>query len=106
MMPGETITGYNWSQFAFNASHIARVDAEVDNVIAALKQQASHNNIVALTSGIPLTENTITSYKKHYDCLKYFFGQIHDFNSLLILDTEPLKYYPSMNPASIVLHYK
>jgi hypothetical protein len=59
MMPGETITSYNWSRFAFNTSHQARVDAEVDNVIATLKLQASHNNIFPLSSGIPLTENTI-----------------------------------------------
>ena len=57
------------------------------------------------TGGIPLTDNTLTSYEKHYDSLYFFFSHIQDFDSLLMLRREPLEYFPSMNPKSIVLHH-
>ena len=105
-MPGETITRYNKSSFKLSEAHQAKVDAGVKEVIEILKLQASRNNIGPLTGGIPLACNTMQSYGKHYESLKYFFGQIGDFESLLILQNEPLQYYPSMKPASIVLHHK
>ncbi len=99
-VPGETITRYKKSSFKLSDVHQAKVDAGVKEVIEALKLQASHNNIGPLTGGIPLAGNTLQSYAKHYESLRYFFGQIGDFESLLILQNGPMK------PASIVLHHK
>jgi len=72
-----------------------------------MKLKALHNNLAPIRKGgIPLTDNTLSSYDKHYDSLYFLFSHIRDFESLLILRREPLEYFPSMNPTSIVLHYK
>jgi hypothetical protein len=87
--------------------HNQKVEMRVQTLLQAMKLKALHNNLAPTrTGGIPLTDNTLTSYEKHYDSLYVFFGHIKDFESLLMLRREPLEYFPSMNPTSLVLHYK
>ena len=67
----------------------------------------NRNNIQAkLTGGVPLSENSETQYKSHFNGLTYFFGLIGDYSSLLILLNYTLNFFPSMNPVSIILYYK
>jgi len=75
--------------------------------MVTMKIKATNNNLAPRrTGGIPLTNNTILSYEKHYESLYFFFAQIQDYESLLMLRREPLEYFPSMNPSSIILHHR
>jgi hypothetical protein len=87
--------------------HEEKVEAAVKKVLEGMRLKALHNNLAPKrTGGIPLTDNTLSSYKKHYKSLYFFFSPIQDFESLLMLRREQLEYFPSMNFTSIVLHYK
>jgi hypothetical protein len=105
-MPGEMLTRYNKNSFNLSEVHQSKVHVGVKEVNEILKLQKSHNNIGLLTGGIPLACKKMQSYGKHYESLKYFFGHISDFESLLILQNGPLQYYPSMKPTSIILHHR
>jgi hypothetical protein len=64
---------------------------EVQKVLQSMKLRALHNNLAPTrTGGTPLTDNTLSSYEKHYDSLYFFFSHINDFESLLMLRREPL----------------
>jgi hypothetical protein len=83
------------------------VESEIHKLMESMKIKAINNNLTRRrTGGIPLTENTLASYDKHYDSLYFFFAHIQNYESLLMLRREPLEYSPSMNPSSIILHHK
>jgi len=72
-----------------------------------MKLKAIHNSIAPRRAGgIPLTDNTLQTYEKHYDSLFFFFSQIKDYESLLMLRKYSMEYFPSMTPTSIILHHK
>lgn len=103
---GTTITKFRKKLYRLLPAHEAKVEVEIAKVLNSMKLKAIHNNLSPRrTGGIPLTDNTLTSYEKHYDSLYFFFSHIQDFDSLLMLRREPLEYFPSMNPKSIVLHH-
>jgi hypothetical protein len=87
--------------------HEEKVESEIHTLMESMKIKAINNNLTPRrTGGIPLTENTLASYDKHYDSLYFFFAHIQNYESLLMLRREPLEYSPSMNPSSIILHHK
>ena len=75
--------------------HEALVEAKLKELMVTMKIKATNNNLTPRrTGGIPLTNNTILSYEKHYESLYFFFLQIQDYESLLMLRREPLEYFP------------
>jgi hypothetical protein len=107
VIAGTRVNKYNKKVYKLTEEHEQIVEREVHKVMEAMKLKALHNNLAPIRKGgIPLTDNTLSSYDKHYDSLYFLFSHIRDFESLLILRREPLEYFPSMNPTSIVLHYK
>ncbi len=83
------------------------MEAKLKECMVTMKIKATNNSLTPRrTGGIPLTNNTILSYEKHYESLYFFFAQIQDYESLLMLRREPLEYFPSMNLSSIILHHR
>jgi hypothetical protein len=97
---------FNRSVYRLVPEQAEKVEFEVQNVMNGMQLKALHNNMAPLRTGsIPLTDNTLQSYEKHYGSL-FFFAQIQDYESLIMLQREPLEYFPSMNRKSLILHHK
>lgn len=106
-MPGEVTTKFGQKRWQLTAAHEAETTAKVKQLLDQMKIRALNNNLVPQrTGGIPLKEKTLLAYETHYQSLQYFFSHIRDYESLIMLLKEPLEYFPSFNPASIVLHAK
>jgi len=104
---GTRVNQYNKKRHRLTDEQEEKVEAAAQKVLEGMRLKALHNNLAPKrTGGIPLTDNTLSSYEKHYKSLYFFFSHIQYFQSLFMLRREPLEYYPSMNPTSIVLHYK
>jgi hypothetical protein len=102
-MAGTRKTCYNRKVFQLTNEHNQKVEMEVQKVLHAMKLKALHNNLAPTrTGGIPLADNKLSRYEKHFDSLYFFFSHVYDFESLLMLVREPLEYFPSMNPTSLV----
>jgi hypothetical protein len=83
------------SAYHLTEEHEALVEAKLKELMVTMKIKATNNNLTPRrTGGIPLTNNTILSYEKHYESLYFFFLQIQDYESLLMLRREPLEYFP------------
>ncbi len=77
---------FNRSVYRLVPEHAEKVEFEVQNVMNNMQLKALHNNMAPLRTGsIPLIDNTLQSYEKHYDSLFFFFAQIQDYESLIML---------------------
>jgi hypothetical protein len=106
-LPGTGTSKFNKKIYKLLPQHAEKVEHEVQNVMKEMQLKALHNNVPPLrTGGILLTDNTLSSYEKHYDSLFFFFADIQEYESLIMLRRKALEYFPAMNPSSIILHHK
>jgi len=104
---GTKTTKFNRKLYRLLPAHEEKVEEEIKKLLDSMKLKALHNNLSPRrTGGIPLTDNTLSSYEKHFDSLYFFFSHIQDYESLLMLRKEALEYFPSMSPTSIILHHE
>ena len=72
-LAGMMKNNFNRSVYRLVPEHADKVEFEVQNVMNDMQLKALHNNMTPLrTGGIPLTDNTLQSYDKHYDSLASF----------------------------------
>ena len=81
-------------------------DKNVIELVSKLDLKLSTNS-KDKTGSHPLELNSKKNYEKHYRGLKYFFSLIGRYSSLLmLLDTVPEPFCPSMEPEAIALFIK
>ncbi len=65
---GTKTTKFNRKLYRLLPAHEEKVEEEIKKLLDSMKLKALHNNLSPRrTGGIPLTDNTLSSYEKHFD---------------------------------------